>query len=847
MSTFSKWLLTNDTDLFKMQGPGINIKSIMFGHGVSHDSGRLRHGRSQDYVLSTTAAAEPPLARSLPPEAKEEAEDSKPPRAVAPGPEHPEPAVAGELHASQDSLAPAGEAVRQLSTDRVRRARELRGKQLAALETKRHSSLERPFEMSAETAEELQPQRDLLKGEVPLAVPKVCRPQRPAHRRGLERLFQEFSRQGHTLSQVCREKAALAQENAALGARLAATERNVQRLSEQLAEARSEKESLQRSLLEAQRHLSELEMARSRLEGQVHTATQAKEVILEDVRGLRHELQAIRSLSKQQCKEMAQQLRWAEEQYIKALRLRQSAQEVSKRKLREKLERQVEEQRLEAQEQLEQQENVLAELQCQRIGVLAKVCQLQGDGRQGQEQVEQLRQELHEERENGQVTLTSQDKLQEAQRKMKAMEKRRKEEMERMQKMQLQYRLAEQKQVNAGSAAAAASSKEASSPQPENSSTSSSSRSSQEREKQCLELLRRVVRAGDPEKKYTGRKRIGSGGFGTVYKAFDAATGRAVAIKHLDLQQQGCKDVLKEIMVMDKFKNPNIVTYLESYLVNEAVLLVLEYMDGGSVADVVSRKRMRVGHIATVCRECLQGLAFLHANQVIHRDIKGDNILLGRDGAVKLADFGLCALLIPEHRKPRSMVGTSCWMAPEVARRQPYGPKVDTWSLGIVGIEMVKGEPPYTWLPSDRAIHVIGTRGAPDVRKLGLPSVFCDFLRCCLQMDVDRRGSAKELLQQSNAGSRGDDKDHFNHKDHFSTLRIEPLTTGRSPEETGARKQAAMKAGKEDLEVGATVKEDLFGLSSGQIEEDVVSFGVPVQEAAAAALPSLLRLQHCCR
>ncbi|NXM93318.1 PAK3 kinase, partial [Sylvia borin] len=74
---------------------------------------------------------------------------------------------------------------------------------------------------------------------------------------------------------------------------------------------------------------------------------------------------------------------------------------------------------------------------------------------------------------------------------------------------------------------------------------------------------------------------------------------------------------------------------------------------------------------------------------------KGDNILLGRDGPVTLADFGLCALLIPEHSEPRPMVGTTCWMTPEVVRRQPYGPKVDTWSLGIVGIEMVKGEAPY--------------------------------------------------------------------------------------------------------------------------------------------------------
>ncbi|NXO62845.1 PAK3 kinase, partial [Phainopepla nitens] len=93
----------------------------------------------------------------------------------------------------------------------------------------------------------------------------------------------------------------------------------------------------------------------------------------------------------------------------------------------------------------------------------------------------------------------------------------------------------------------------------------------------------------------------------------------------------------------------------------------------------------------------LQGLAFLPTNHMIHIDIKGDNVLLGQDGSVKLgrSDFGLCVLLTPEQSKQRSMAGTTCWMAPEVVRREPYGPKVDTWSLGIVAIEMAKGRAPY--------------------------------------------------------------------------------------------------------------------------------------------------------
>ncbi|NWW62908.1 PAK3 kinase, partial [Ifrita kowaldi] len=230
-----------------------------------------------------------------------------------------------------------------------------------------------------------------------------------------------------------------------------------------------------------------------------------------------------------------------------------------------------------------------------------------------------------------------------------------------------------------------------------------------------------------------------------------------VAVKQIDLQKQGCKEVFKEVLVTRQMKHPNIVTYLERqvvlvffmgiYLVSEALWLVLEYMDGGSLAKVVSKKRMAVGHVATVCRECLQGLAFLHANQVIHRDIKSDNILLGWDGSVKLTDFGLCAVPTSEQSKRRTMVGTVCWMAPEVLRGEPYGPKVDTWSLGIVGIEMAEGEPPYFQETVARAKYLIGTQGTPDLHKLRLHSGLCDFLGCCLQMEVDRRGSAEELLQ----------------------------------------------------------------------------------------------------
>ncbi|KAF7495383.1 Serine/threonine-protein kinase PAK 3 [Sarcoptes scabiei] len=269
-------------------------------------------------------------------------------------------------------------------------------------------------------------------------------------------------------------------------------------------------------------------------------------------------------------------------------------------------------------------------------------------------------------------------------------------------------------------------------------------------DEEILERLRSIVTIGDPHRKFTKMERIGQGASGVVYTAVEISTGMQVAIKQMNLSQQPKKElIVNEILVMRENKHPNVVNYLDSYLVGEELWVVMEYLSGGSLTDVVTETCMEEGQIAAVCREVLQALEFLHYNHVIHRDIKSDNILLGLDGSVKLTDFGFCAQISPEQNKRTTMVGTPYWMAPEVVTRKQYGPKIDVWSLGIMAIEMIEGEPPYM-NESDplRAIYLIATNGKPEIKeKEKLSFHFQDFLDKCLECDVEKRWPASDLLR----------------------------------------------------------------------------------------------------
>ncbi|OLY79265.1 Serine/threonine-protein kinase CLA4 [Smittium mucronatum] len=270
-------------------------------------------------------------------------------------------------------------------------------------------------------------------------------------------------------------------------------------------------------------------------------------------------------------------------------------------------------------------------------------------------------------------------------------------------------------------------------------------------ESQIMVKLREIVSKNDPKLLYNKIKKIGQGASGSVYMARSIATKNIVAIKQMDLKTQPRKELLvNEILVMKESQHPNIVNYIESFLVgNSDLWVVMEYMNGGALTDVIDNNSMNENQIATISREVCNGLHHLHQQNIIHRDIKSDNILLGEDCAVKITDFGFCAKLSEQRSKRATMVGTPYWMAPEVVKQKPYGPKVDVWSLGIMVIEMIESEPPYLDEEPLKALYLIATHGTPALKSPeSLSSDLKGFLAECLCVDVDSRATIEELLQQ---------------------------------------------------------------------------------------------------
>ncbi|KNC78585.1 STE/STE20/PAKA protein kinase [Sphaeroforma arctica JP610] len=255
---------------------------------------------------------------------------------------------------------------------------------------------------------------------------------------------------------------------------------------------------------------------------------------------------------------------------------------------------------------------------------------------------------------------------------------------------------------------------------------------------------------GNPLEVYTGAVVVGKGASGCVYSATKKDGTGVVALKEMKLKEQDRIDLIaNEIEVMRDSQNPNIVNYIESFLVEDVLWVVMEYMQGGSLTDTIEANFCTIpeSHMACIVKQTLNGLDHLHKQGIIHRDIKSDNCLLDNHGNVKITDFGFCASLTPEDNARYTMVGTPYWMAPEVVKQSAYGPKVDIWSLAIMIIEMIEGEPPYLDEEPLKALYMITTIGTPELKHPEKCSVeLLNFLGACLTVDAEKRRTAAELL-----------------------------------------------------------------------------------------------------
>ncbi|XP_045563692.1 mitogen-activated protein kinase kinase kinase kinase 4 isoform X12 [Salmo salar] len=255
---------------------------------------------------------------------------------------------------------------------------------------------------------------------------------------------------------------------------------------------------------------------------------------------------------------------------------------------------------------------------------------------------------------------------------------------------------------------------------------------------------------------------VGNGTYGQVYKGRHVKTGQLAAIKVMDVTEDEEEEIKLEINMLKKYSHHrNIATYYGAFIKksppghDDQLWLVMEFCGAGSITDLVKNTKgntLKEDWIAYISREILRGLAHLHAHHVIHRDIKGQNVLLTENAEVKLVDFGVSAQLDRTVGRRNTFIGTPYWMAPEVIAcdENPdatYDYRSDLWSTGITAIEMAEGAPPLCDMHPMRALFLIPRNPPPRLKSKKWSKKFCSFIEGSLVKNYTQRPPTEQLLK----------------------------------------------------------------------------------------------------
>lgn len=276
---------------------------------------------------------------------------------------------------------------------------------------------------------------------------------------------------------------------------------------------------------------------------------------------------------------------------------------------------------------------------------------------------------------------------------------------------------------------------------------SESSSSHHKRVRLNLPELEDIIQNDDPTKFLKDIEEIDEGSTCTVYSAKNP-DGHTVAVKKITLTPRNQNFLLNETRLLSAMDDIHIIKFYSAHRIEDTLWILMEYMDAGSLISIATFCECKEPHIAYFAREILLALTYMHKNNLIHRDIKTDNVLLNKKGEVKLGDFGYTAILSDDVKNRRSVVGTPYWMAPEVIQGIPYAYEADIWSLGVLCRELADGEPPYVSVPPMKALYLILQDGLPPIKEPEKWSpAFLDFIDNCLQKDKNKRPTAEELLR----------------------------------------------------------------------------------------------------